>query len=115
MQCYKGQTAAGMTNKLTPEKVDGQTRIVASKNQVSCDLNEEVVLLEMQEGIYYSLSPVAARIWSLIQEPKTLNAIQEALLQEYDVTPDRCEQDLLALLKELRKYNLVEIVHEAVP
>ena len=44
----------------------GQASITACSNHVSCDLNGEIVLLEMQEGMYYSLSPVAARVWNLI-------------------------------------------------
>ncbi len=35
--------------------------------------------------------------------------IREALLEEYDVSPDRCERDLVALLGELASRGLVEV------
>lgn len=38
-----------------------------------------------------------------------MNEIRNALLEEYKVEPDRCERDLLALLKELAAEGLIEV------
>ena len=80
----------------------------AAKDQVSSDLGEEVAILNLKNGVYYGLDAVGARIWSLIQEPKTVNEILDVLLDEYEVEPERCERDLLTLLEELVAENLVE-------
>jgi hypothetical protein len=82
--------------------------VVAAKDQVSSDLGDEVVILNLTNGVYYGLGPIGARIWDLIQEPKAVNEIQDALLDEYEVDIERCERDLLALLEELVAENLVE-------
>jgi len=55
---------------------------------------------------------VGARIWSLIQQPTTIDELRDTLLEEYDVAPDRCQSDLLALLRELYAVGLVEVNHE---
>jgi hypothetical protein len=34
--------------------------VVAAKDQVSCDLVGEAVILDMKSGIYYGLNPVGA-------------------------------------------------------
>ncbi len=88
--------------------VSGRSTVVQAKHQVSCDLGGEVVLLNLENGMYYGLDPVGARIWNLIQKPKNVNDIRDVLLKEYDVEPARCEQDLLALLKRLADEGLIE-------
>ena len=86
--------------------------VVAAQDQVSSDLGEEVVILQLRNGVYYGLDEVGARIWDLIQEPRTVNEIRDLLLDEYDVEPERCERDLLALLEELVAEGLVEVGDE---
>jgi hypothetical protein len=85
-----------------------QTIVCASKEQVSCDLLGEAVILDLKNGIYYGLDEVGARIWTLIQQPRRVQEILETLLSEYDVELERCEYDLLSLLRELKSRGLVE-------
>ena len=86
--------------------------VVAAKDQVSSDLGEEVVILNLKNGVYYGLDEVGARIWGLIQEPKAVEEIRDVLLDEYEVEVERCERDLLALLEELVADGLVEVGDE---
>ena len=83
--------------------------VVAAKDQVSSDLGEEMVILNLKKGVYYGLDGVGVRIWHLIQEPRAVNEIRDLLLDEYDVEPECCERDLLALLEELVAEDLVEV------
>jgi hypothetical protein len=89
--------------------VSGDSTVVAAKDQVSSDLGGEVAILDLKAGVYYGLDAVGARIWSLIQEPITVNEIRDILLEEYEVEPERCEHDLLALLRRLADEGLVEV------
>ena len=89
--------------------VSGSSTVVAPKDQVSSDLGGEVAILDLKAGVYYGLDAVGARIWSLIQEPRTVNEIRDILLEEYDVEPERCERDLLVLLRRLADEGLVEV------
>jgi hypothetical protein len=89
--------------------VSGDSTVVAAKDQVSSDLGGEVAILDLKAGVYYGLDAVGARIWSLIEEPRTVNEIRDILLEEYDVEPERCERDLLALLRRLADEGLVEV------
>jgi hypothetical protein len=89
--------------------------VAAAEGQVSCDLAGEAAILDVKSGMYYSLNPVGTHIWKLIQEPRTVSAVREALLEEYDVEPECCEHDLLALLQELADKGLIEVTGEAAP
>lgn len=89
--------------------VSRNSTVVATRDQVSSDLKGEVAILDLKAGVYYGLDEVGARIWNLLQEPKIVSEIRNTLLEEYDVEPDRCERDLLALLQRLADEGLVEV------
>lgn len=86
--------------------------VAAAKEQISSDLGEEVVILNLRTGVYHGLDAVGARIWNLLQESRTVNDIQDVLLTEYDVESDRCQRDLLELLQKLADEGLVEVRNE---
>jgi len=86
-----------------------QSIVSVTKDQVSCSLGSEAAILNMKDGIYYGLDPVGAQIWKLLQTPRRIVEIQQFLLQEYDVEPERCQTDLLALLEDLLGAGLIEV------
>lgn len=92
--------------------VTGRSIVVAAKDQVSSDLGEEVAILGFKVGAYYGLDSVGARIWDLIQKPRTVNEVRDILLNEYDVEPNRCQRDLLMLLQNLAVEGLIEVKNE---
>ena len=92
--------------------VSGSSVAVATTDQVSADLDGEAVILNLESGVYYSLDQVGAHIWVLIQEPRTVHEIRDAILEEYEVDPDRCERDIVTLLEQLADAGLVEIRDE---
>ena len=83
--------------------------IEAAKQQVSCGLSGEAVILSLQDGIYYGLNTVGARIWELLQEPRTVEELRSLIQQEFDVDPARCARDMEALLGELANHGLIEV------
>ena len=83
--------------------------VVAARDQVSCDLAGEAAILNIKSGMYYGLDPVGAQIWKLIQQPRRVDEVRETLLSEFEVEPERCEQDLIALLEKLLVEGLIEV------
>ncbi|KPL12125.1 thymidylate synthase [candidate division BRC1 bacterium SM23_51] len=92
--------------------ISTQSTVVAARDQVSSNLDGEAAILNLKNGVYYGLDPVGARIWSLIQEPTTVAELRDAIVEEYEVEPDRCERDLLALLRDLAAEGLIEVRDE---
>jgi|SRR6185503_5866722 hypothetical protein len=84
--------------------------VVAAKNQVSSDLAGEAVILQVRSGRYFGLEQVGARIWQMIGEPRRVADIRDTILREYDVSRERCEQDVVTLLEQLAAEGLVEVV-----
>jgi hypothetical protein len=93
--------------------ISDRSVIVATKDQVSCDLAGEAAILNVKSGVYYGLDPVGARIWNLVQEPRAVVEIQDAITSEYDVEPERCARDLASLLEKLLAEGLIEVKDES--
>ena len=89
-----------------------RSMVVAVKEQAFCSLAEEAVILDLKAGVYYSLNEVGARIWYLIQEPKSVCDIRNTILQEFDVEHERCDRDVRQLLQDLAGKGLVEVQNE---
>lgn len=84
--------------------------IVATRDHVACDLDDETVILSLKTGEYFGLNAVGAAIWKMIQVKRSLAHIRDALMKQYaGVTPEQCEADVLALVAELEKAGLVEV------
>lgn len=95
-------------------KVSLYSTVVRTKDQVSTHLGGDVVILALNSGEYYSLEDVGARIWDIIQDPKTVKEVLDISLHEYDVESEGCKRNLLELLQELANAGLVEVKDEAV-
>jgi Coenzyme PQQ synthesis protein D (PqqD) len=89
--------------------ISDRSVVVATKDQVSCDLAGEAAILNIKNGVYYGLDPVGARIWNLMREPRAVADIQNTITGEYDVEPERCARDLLGLLEKLLAEGLIEV------
>ena len=87
--------------------------VIAASEQVSCPLGDESAILNLKNTVYYGLNPVGARVWSLLQQPRRISELRDALLEEYEVDADSCERDLLELLQKMRTEGLIEIVKSA--
>jgi len=74
-------------------------------------LEDELVLLNLNTGVYFSLDPAGTRIWQLLQarQPQLLQAVLDTLTKEYDVDTVRCAQDLLHLVLRLQENDLLEV------
>ncbi|HII84295.1 MAG TPA: PqqD family protein [Methanobacterium subterraneum] len=90
-------------------KLSRSSKIVVSKDVVSCDLGGETAMLDMKEGIYYGLNEMGTIIWEYIQEPITLQEIVDKILVEYEVDEETCFRDLVELVEEMSKNGLVKI------
>lgn len=86
----------------------GISTVVVSQEQVSADMNGEVMILGMRAARYYSLDPVGCRIWSLIQQPILITELCDRLLAEYEVAPEQCQSEVIQLLTELHREGLIE-------
>lgn len=94
-------------------KIELDSVVVAVSDQVSCDLHGEAAVLNLKTGVYYGLDEVGASIWRMLAQPRRVDELVDAVLDEYEVGRDECQRDVVALVGELAVRGLVEITKSA--
>jgi len=77
-----------------------------SDSVVSRKIADEFILVPIRQdvgdlGSIYTLNEVAARIWELIDGKKKVREIKDKIVEDYKVTPEEAEKDLLEHLQQL--------------
>lgn len=65
------------------------------------------VLLDIDQGICFSLTPVASRIWQLLKAHCELEQIADTIAAEFTAPRDLVERDLSEFLDSLRHHRLL--------
>ena len=93
-----------MPDRLPPDSV-----VVASDRQLSTTLADETIILGLDDSMYYGLSGAGARIWELLQTPRTIAVIVDTITAEFDAARERVTSDLEVLLVDLESRGLIAI------
>jgi hypothetical protein len=89
------------------------TVVVAARDVMTADFAPDVVLLNLQDGVYYGVEDVGARVWTLLQTPMSLRAILDTVAAEFDVEPARCDRDVRAFVEQLVARGLAGVCGDA--
>ena len=84
-------------------------KIQVSGDVVSRNLMGEAVLLDLATGTYFGLDEVGTRVWQLLEQHGSNDAVVAALLEEYAVDEPRARADVDRLILELSEKGLVRI------
>lgn len=73
------------------------------------DLDGEAVLLNPKSGKYFGLDETGTRMWEFLAEHGQVEAALRALLEVYDVSEERLQDDLRRFVDSLVAQGLLEI------
>jgi hypothetical protein len=86
-----------------------EATVTVTPEVVFKELRGEAVLLDLASGIYFGLDETSTRLWQLLTSHGSLRAAFDAMLEEFDVEPDRLREDLVAFVAELARRRLVSV------
>ena len=96
-----------------PETPD---RLVPKSQQVAAKVVDgEAVIINLANGVYYSMDKAGGLIWSMIEQARSLDAIADAVAAAYDVPPERARADVEQLAAQLVAEDLVAAAGDEVP
>ena len=90
-------------------KVELSSVIARNDAIVFTDLDDTIVMMDVDEGHYYELDPIAARIWALLEEASSASSICETLAGEYEVDAETCQRDTLEFLQAGLEQRIFEL------
>lgn len=84
-------------------------------NIVSRKIANEIILVPIRNNVgdlesIYTLNEVAALIWELIDGQKKIREIRDKIVEEFEVTPEETEKDIIELLQKLEKIEGIKEV-----
>jgi hypothetical protein len=88
--------------------MEASTAFRRSSRQVSCDLNGEAAILQLDQSVYFGLTGVGASVWAALETPRSMAELESMVRREFDVDADRCASDLMQFLIQLQEAGLVE-------
>ena len=79
-----------------------------SDSIVSRKIADEFILVPIRQNVgdlesIYTLNETAARIWELIDGKKKVNDIKDMIVDEFEVTPEKAEKDIVEHLMQLEE------------
>lgn len=82
-------------------------------NVVARRVADDAILLDLRNGRFFDLNGVGARIWDLLETRRSIDALVEVIVAEYDVSEEAAKGDVLRLVDELRRFDLVRVCDDA--
>lgn len=76
---------------------------------IAADMDGDVVMMSIDRGDYYGIGGVGARVWELLESPKTLDDIVQTICREFEVDQVRCHVDMARFLDELQAHGVVSL------
>jgi hypothetical protein len=93
--------------------IDETTRFEANSGEVAASLmDDELVVINLSTGVYYSTEKAGAEIWRLIELGFSVSEIVDAVAAGYDAPSDVVRPDVESLLKQLVDERVI-LVREA--
>ena len=85
------------------------TMMSRSPHLMASKVGEEIMMMDIQKGMYYALNPVSARIWTLLDSACTVKALCDQLLAEYEVEPEQCEREVTQVLSTMLARDMITV------
>ncbi|KKC27885.1 hypothetical protein WP12_00790 [Sphingomonas sp. SRS2] len=89
--------------------ISSSSIVVPGRDVVSCDLDGDAVLLDLDRSRYFKLNRVGAHIWTELGNRATVGDLRRSVMESFDVDPDRCVRDIDNLLSALSASGLIKI------
>ncbi len=94
-----------------------EKRYFSNEQFISRQIADEFLLIPVANQLngdhwLFVLNEVGARIWELIDRGRSVQQIEQLLLEEFDTSPEQLEEDLLRLLDQLQELGAIEALSE---
>lgn len=77
-------------------------------NQLSVSVANDEIVLQMTDGVYFSLNATGKDLWSKLDAPCRYEEMVDHLLAHYEVGRDTAETCVQDFVQSLLGYNLIE-------
>ncbi|MGH7825143.1 MAG: PqqD family protein [Candidatus Binatia bacterium] len=85
------------------------TRVRVCEEVAAKVIDGEAIIINLANGIYYSMDKVGGLIWDLLERGDNLAEVVDGLVMRYEVARDQARADVDKLASELLEEKLIQI------
>lgn len=86
-------------------------RVARATSVMATEVGEDaVVMMDVDLASYFGVEDVAADVWRMLDEPKSVDDLVTSLADTYDVDPQVCREETTSFVESLLDAGLVTAV-----
>lgn len=89
--------------------MDTNTRLIVKPGIIQTELDTDIVLMHLDQGVYFSLNEVGACIWKELASGASVEQLCEVVSRQFEVDRETVQRDIISILESLKEEDLVEI------
>jgi len=93
----------------TESRIGRETVVTRSEEPVAVEADRTVVMMSVEQGMYFGLEGVGGRIWALLQQPRSVGQLCDQLGEEFGVDEQTCHREVVSFLRDLHRARLVQL------
>ena len=93
----------------TASTIDMETVLERNEGVLVAEVDDELIMLDIDKGMYYGLDDIGSGIWELLAERQTVARLCERLQERYAVSAEMCREDLLPFLEDMHEIGLINV------
>lgn len=74
---------------------------------VISEISDESVILNLKTGIYFQVNELGSFIVSQLNQYSTFEGLNNKIIEDFDVVPNKSKKDLLSFIKDLESKDLL--------
>ena len=83
--------------------------IAREETAISSQFEDRVMIMNIDTGTYYEIDKSAARIWDLLEQPKSFGELCDTLCETYEVGREQCGSETSHFIEEMKGLGLLKI------
>jgi len=99
---------------IKPNRVSVDKHIILQReeNQLFSQIDNEIVLLSVKNGEYYSLNEIGSAIWEMLTKPMSVERLINNLTENYEIEYLDCYMDTIPFIEDLLEKGVIKIQDE---
>ena len=81
--------------------------MIINSNIIARDLQGEMVLLNKENGDYFTLNSMGSEVYNLISDGMETGDIIDLLFERYEIEHDKLRTDILAIIDDMKEKNIL--------
>lgn len=88
--------------------VNSEATFERSSNLIVAEMDGDLVMMDVEQGSYFSINPVGAHVWTQLETPQTIADLTEGVQQAFKAEDaSEIRADVTRFLSDLASHNLV--------